>query len=395
MQMISLTPFGRQPVSAGLILARTAPVDTPAPLQIDKWALFDDLRSARADFGVSDRDLAVLHALLSFLPGKALTAEADLVVFPSNASLSDRAHGMAESTLRRHLAALVRAGLIWRQDSPNGKRYAARDRSGALIHAFGFDLRPLLQRASEIGQCAARVQAAQRALVRQRELLVLRLRDAAKLLAYGRGEGLPGDWDAREAEVSALRAALRRRMDAESLSGLLDRAGQLLATIRHCLAIEAGETGGTAAHSGRHHTESNQDSSESEPCPEEGRAPGRAECDPDAAEPPAIPLHLVVKACPDILPYARSRLDSWRDFVAVVAELRGMMGISASAWSEAQRVMGPEVAAIAVAGILQRFTAINNPGGYLRALTLRAASGAFSPGPMIMALLNSAERRAA
>ena len=46
--------------------------------------------------------------------------------FPSNNKLRSRAYGMSEPTLRRHLASLVKAGLLIRRDSPNGKRYARR-----------------------------------------------------------------------------------------------------------------------------------------------------------------------------------------------------------------------------------------------------------------------------
>ena len=72
-----------------------------------------------------------------------------LIVFPSNASLSERAHGMAESTLRRHLASLVGAGLLIRRDSPNGKRFSRKALDGER-RAFGFDLRPLLVMAADI-----------------------------------------------------------------------------------------------------------------------------------------------------------------------------------------------------------------------------------------------------
>ncbi len=54
--------------------------------------------------------------------------------------------GMPASTLRRHLAVLVDAGLIVRRDSPNGKRYARKNRAGAIELAFGFDLSPLVVR---------------------------------------------------------------------------------------------------------------------------------------------------------------------------------------------------------------------------------------------------------
>lgn len=400
MNHISLTPFGRQAVTAGLLAAR-ALENQPAPLpRIDKWALFNDLRTARARFGVTDRDLSVLYALLSFLPTKALEDGADLVVFASNAALSDRAHGMAESTLRRHLAALVKAGLLWRQDSPNGKRYAARDRSGALLHAFGLDLRPLLLRAVEITAAAGAIAEAEQALHRQREALVLRLRDAAKLLAYGRDAGLPGDWDGLEVRLLPLRAALRRKMVEDIVAALLGEAGDILLALRQMIVGDTEEKYGSAAHSERHYTNSNKDSYESEPCQEKGRAQDQAVVleDRHTAEGqgfPAVPLQLVLKACPDIQPYARSNLMHWRDLVAVAGEVRGMMGISASAWEEAKRLMGPETAAMAVAAMLQRIGAISNPGGYLRALSGKAASGAFSAGPMIMALLNSETARAA
>lgn len=394
MQHLSLTPFGRQPVTSGLLTARQRGEGTPALPRIDKWSLFNDLRSARGHFGVTDRDLSVLYALLSFLPARALEDDAALVVFPSNAALSDRAHGMAESTLRRHLAALVAAGLIWRQDSPNGKRYARRDASGGLALAFGFDLRPLLVRAAEIARAAAEAAEAAEARRRARETLVLHLRDAAKLVAHGREAGHAGDWVALERRLLPLRAGLRRKLDAESLAAMGAEAADILRQACAWLDMKTEKTVGTAAHSGRHHTDSKPNSSVLEPCQEKAKAVDDLP-EPDKADgvegpsptTPALPLHLVLRACPEVLPYARGKVGTWRDLVATAGDLRGMMGISASAWVEAQQVMGPETAAIAVSAMLQRFDRIANPGGYLRALSGKAAAGGFSPGPMIMALL--------
>lgn len=398
MQHVSLTPFGRQPVTSALLAARQHGSGTPALPRIDKWSLFNDLRTARARFGITDRDLSVLYALLTFLPAKVLEDGAALVVFPSNASLSDRAHGMAESTLRRHLAALVGAGLIQRQDSPNGKRYARRDAGGSLAQAYGFDLRPLLVQAQAIASLAAEVTAKAEGLRLAREALVLRLRDCAKLLAHGRDAALPGNWDRQEARLLPLRAALRRKLSAETLDALTAEAVDILRALCAMLDFATEETVGTAAHSGRHLTMTNPDSSDLEPCQETAMA------EPKAPEPqrtdalgvasaaddrtvPQLPFHLVVKACPDLVPYAQGRLSGWRDLVATAGHVRGMMGISASAWEEAMHVMGAEVAAITVAAMLQRFDRIANPGGYLRALSAKAATGGFSPGPMVMALL--------
>jgi replication initiation protein RepC len=51
--------------------------------------------------------------------------------------------------------------------------------------------------------------------------------------------------------------------------------------------------------------------------------------------------------------------------------------------------MGPENTAITLACILERARHINSAGGYLRDLTRRARQKAFSPTPMLMALLRA------
>lgn len=390
MHHISTTPFGRRAVSHGL-LASQALAAAPAPLPAaDKWQLFNDLRTARHRFGVTDRDLVVLNALLTFLPDRQLADAADLIVFPSNAALAERAHGMAESTLRRHLAALIAAGLIARHDSPNGKRYATRSRGGEMLRAFGFSLRPLLVRACVIAEAAEAARDAALHLKLLREAVVLRLRDAAKLLAYAEAEGRLPEGNSLQPALLTAQGTLRRKLDTEALARLQDEADHLLVSVDKLLAspVISEEMSGNAVHFGRHYQSSKPDSHESEPCLETGRREGEG-------IPPALPLGLVVKACPDILPYAQGSIRSWHELITAAAYLRSMMGISADAWNEAQRIMGPEVAAITVAAMLQKVGTIQKPGAYLRHLTVKAASGGFTPGPMIMALLSPANAQAA
>ena len=121
MHHISTTPLGRR--AEGRVYA--------AAPGADKWLILRDLSTARTAFDLSDRALTVLSALLSFHRADTLEDASHAVVFPSNRKLRERANGMAESTLRRHLSALVAAGLIVRRDSPNRKRYA---RNLSLIH---------------------------------------------------------------------------------------------------------------------------------------------------------------------------------------------------------------------------------------------------------------------
>ena len=391
-----MTPFGRQSLTRAHLSAREVAQTPPALPEIDKYSILNDLRDARAAFGLTDRDLGVLYGLLSFLPARKLVDDAMLIVHPSNASLSDRVHGMAESTLRRHLASLVRAGVILRHDSPNGKRYVARTRGGDVQHAFGFDLRPLLARASEISAAAEAARDAALTFKREREAVVLSLRDAAKLAAYGMEAGLDGDWAEIDKRLAPIRRALRRKL---SLAEVMDCASMLVDihdTLCVYLSPEVNELSGNADHIERHQQNSNTDSSDFEPCLEKSRGTGLGPIKPTTdAKAPSIPLPLVLKACPDILPYAGDSIRSWHELIGAAAYVRGMMGISLDAWQEAQRVMGSSEAAVVVISILQRVDTINSPGGYLRALTLKAANGAFSSGPMVMALLSSASGRAA
>jgi replication initiation protein RepC len=157
----------------------------PPEKVVHKWNVFHAICTARPRLGVSERSLSVLNALLTFHPETALTGEDDLIVFPSNDKLTLRAHGMPASTLRRHLAVLVDAGLIIRRDSPNGKRYARKDNAGEIELAFGFDLSPLVVRSEEFEHLAADIEAEARALKLVRERITLCRRDIAKMIATG------------------------------------------------------------------------------------------------------------------------------------------------------------------------------------------------------------------
>lgn len=399
MHHISTTPFGRRAVSAGLLATQAlAAQDAPVPTA-DKYTVLDDLRAARAQFGISDRDLGVLAALLSFHTGRELDAEDPLIVYPSNRTLSDRAFGMAESTLRRHLAALVAAGLILRHDSPNGKRYAARDQRGTVVRAFGFSLRPLLVRAAEIAAGAQNARAQALQMRRLREDVVLMLRDATKLLAYAEETGVAVTDSPLQVRLMEVRRAMRRRLNASELGALQDETAGILAEVSGIFGTKTNNMSGSDAQNGRHYQNSNKDTSDFESSAE--KRAGQAEV-PDTKKPqsgdstePKLPLHLVLKACPDILPYARDPVRHWHQLIATASEVRAMMGISAEAWETAQNAMGPATAAITIAAILQRVDAIRNPGGYLRALSAQAETQGFSPGPMVMALLNPGAMKAA
>ncbi|MEQ1945229.1 plasmid replication protein RepC [Mesorhizobium sp. VNQ89] len=395
------TPFGRRSLTLAHVATQIAASSRPPEKVVHKWKIFQAICKARPSLGVTERALSVLNALLTFHPETALTGEDDLVVFPSNQLLSLRAHGMPASTLRRHLAVLVDAGLIVRRDSPNGKRYARKGASGEIELAFGFDLSPLVVRSEEFESLAAAVEAEARAIKLARERITLCRRDIAKMIATGIEEGVPtrrgGQGPADWAEVHAgfrsivegiPRTATRDQLEAaaEELSQLADDVLNLLETHVKTQDMSANES-----RSERHIQNSNPDPLiDLEPGFRRSRA---ATAVPDPETPrvaeTAYPLGLVMKACPDIADYAKGGISNWRDLLATAAVVRSMLGISPSAWEEAQAVMGEMQAAVVVACILQRGAAIRSAGGYLRGLTEKARAGEFSLGPILMSQVNA------
>lgn len=388
---IATTPFGRRPMSLALLAAQNESHEIPDGKAVDKWQAYRDLCEGKSVVGISDRALAVLAALLSFYPDDELSEENGLVVFPSNRQLILRAHGMSEPTLRRHLAALVENGLIIRRDSPNGKRYARKGRGGAFEEAFGFSLAPMLARAVEFSEAAERVRAGNRALKLMRERITLHRRDISKLIEAAVEEDVPGDWGGLWRRFRAIVDAIPRRAAIADLEPIVCD----LAAIREEVDIflnshmNGEDLNGNDDRTERQYSDSNTDSLiEFEPALEKSGETAEPRRKPQ--EPPkGYPLGFVLKACPEIIDYAVDGIASWRDLMAVAAQVRGYLGVSPSAYEDACHVMGPENAAIVVACILQRAQHINSAGGYLRALTEKARAGEFTVGPMLMAAFKS------
>ncbi|MGQ3212350.1 plasmid replication protein RepC [Shinella sp.] len=397
------TPHGR-PMTLALVKGQLATADRRPSKAVNKWKVFNDVGEAKEVFGLQDRSITVLQALLSFYPSDELSDEGGgLVVFPSNNQLSLRAHGIAGTTLRRHLAALVDAGLIERRDSPNGKRYAHRGRGGEIEAAFGFSLAPLLARAAELANLAQQVAAERLRFKRAREALSLCRRDVRKLISAAMEEGADGDWAAIESMYIDLVARLSRSPRREDIHAALDEMELLREEIINRLEIQlkAEKTDVNDHHDDRHIQNSKPESFlELEPRSEKEQGEMPSQKPKRIAEPlKAFPLNVVLKACPQIADYTPGgRIDGWRDLMTTAVLVRSMLGISPSAYQEACEVMGGENAAIAVACILERAEHINSPGGYLRDLTRKAARGEFGLGPMLMAALRAnggAEKRSA
>lgn len=335
-------------------VARQACSPLPAD-PVDKWDILRDLAVARAHFSLSDRDLAVLQALLSFHPGTELHDPQKLIVFPSNATLCARLNGMPCSTMRRHISRLLDAGVIARRDSPNGKRY--RRREGP---AFGFDLTPLACLAGNIRRKAAEVHAEKHRIILVREQLSLLRRDLNALLSI--------ETDEQSASIADLAGkAMRRKLTLAELESLRD----MLVEAVDNLSKDAATTPDLDS------TDTQNEHHQYSPYKKNPESDIREAHDAD------VTLSEVIERCDELRSFADEPIRDWHGLVRNVERLRPMMGIGDAVWHQAVVQMGKIEAAVTLATMLQRFSQIKVPAAYLRGLVAKAACGEFSVHRMV------------
>jgi replication initiation protein RepC len=351
------TQFGRPMAVAPSPNRNTAeaPDDTSSDI-IDKWDVLKSLSDAAKDFGVTHRTLSVLKALMTFLPSRLINPQhRSAIVFPSNKTLSERLNRMPDSTLRRHLAALVSAGIVSRHDSANRKRFARNAGQGTRI-AFGFDLSPLARRNQEIVTLAtARTQ-------QQEALQALRA-----TVAHLRQQLLNVDGESTLTDEA--NKILRRQPNRTDLARVVSILSDQLATRETSKMIT------TDAQNERHIEDEFIDYSV--PKNIVVKSEQSIQMANKAIPADGLPLKKVLRNLTAFTDYFPDPIRHWYDLISVAERMTQMMGIDAAVFKEAIAEMGSRQAAIVVLSILERFKDIENPGGYLRRLNQSARAGQF------------------
>jgi replication initiation protein RepC len=337
----------------------------------DKWQLLDALSSAADLYDLSHRTLGVLRALLSFHPDRIISPGArDAIVFPANRTLSDRLHGMPESTLRRHLARLVELGIIHRHDSPNRKRFARRQ-NGSVGLAFGFDLSPLARHATQLFDAAkAAENARERLAILRADILHLR----AQYLC------LPNLDTSFLAEMNRL---LRRKPDAEKLTALLQ---DLRAKLADDVSEKTPQMSANNIQNERHIQTEEKSITDSETPQTDIEIQNQKTKTP-------LTVSDIKHLCPTLDEMFPNQLFTWQDLQTCAHHLAPMLGIERPVWLEAVQNLGLYNAMIVLFCIHERFDEIQNPGAYIRHLSRNAGFGKFDISPMLQALSHRSDRR--
>ena len=93
-----------------------------------------------------------------------------------------------------------------------------------------------------------------------------------------------------------------------------------------------------------------------------------------------VDVPMLMAACPEFGEMARGFDGDIRDWPGVhraAAKVRPMIAISEHAWNVAQKALGPEMAAAAIALIYDKHAVgeVSSPGGYLRGMVQKAQDG--------------------
>jgi len=323
------------------------------------------------------------------------------IVWPSNDLLAQKL-GVTVRQVQKLLNQAQALGLIGFVDSPNGHRGGRRGADGFIIWAYGIVLAPIGTRLPEFAARATRGAAEDAALTVLRKRLAAARRKIRELAQAAFDADL-GHLKADEDLALALMATDQMRFVRDG--GLLtacveqiEQRSQRLAEAVSASMAEASASGDdmksscwdvardTHSTTTSHLQSAKADTSRSlakNSSEEEATALleplTRVDIDLDKhGVGPGFIIEIAPDLCTELLYHDRS----WGEVVATAERLAGQSGISASAFKEACRVMGPRGAAASVIATIQKYRRgeVERPGAYLRGMSSKAGKGELNLG---------------
>jgi len=352
-------------------------VSAPAGMRTDKLLSADNavperhlvvemLRNAASVLGLNASVITTLEAMLSCLPPR----RTHHTVFASNATLTFRRNGISDRTLRRHAAILHDAGLLVRQDSPNGKRFSRYSSTENKTLRFGFDLSPLFTRLEEIATHAAE------AVREQEELAYLRCK--VRAIAQDILRSNPAEPTAI-ATLKLLRRKLARA-DYDELFAQLNAVNDsgYSAETANELTPEMSASDGQNV---RHHQKSNKELND-----KEAREETNTLVQISAPPTQVVTIHELLAACPEAAQFSLRKIESLNDVIIHARTLAPMLGIDRNNYEAAQSRLGSVRTAMTIWALMQFHNRIQKVGAYFRAITSGSKSAEFNPEELIRRL---------
>lgn len=394
-------------------------------LSIPKTQAIVALKKVAAAIGLKAADMLLIDTLAAITQPQDWEQGRRPIVWSSNAFLEEQT-GWTLRSVQRHVRRLCEAGVIAMKDSPNGKRWGKRGEDGHILQAFGFDLSPLAARTEEFEALHAELREERQFCASLRSMITVTRRIIRAKIDKAQESRLRGPWRELEEEFTHMLQSLPTRATAtRKLLGLVDVFKDLKDRVEKAFteafdwpeesdAIspqkQAAETKETLSITlnmsptddsiDTHILTTKQPPSVKSNCFEKKHV-----ADVEQELPPTeqvertgevdleinwsthtnkrgsdIDIPMLMASCPHFAEMARGvqgYLRNWSDVHRAAAQLRPMAGISEDAWNAAQKVMGPGIAAAAIALIFDKLTdgQVKSPGGYLRGMVEKAQAG--------------------
>lgn len=393
-------------------------------LAISKTKSIVSIKRVASALGLKSADVMLLDCFAAFTKPQDWEQGRRPIVWASNYYLMEQT-GFSLTALRRHIRRLLEQGVIWVKDSANGKRYGHRDDDGYIIEAYGFDLSPLAARAEEFEVLHAQLLEERQFCKSLRTSLTVTRRIMRAKIEKALENGLRGPWRTLRAEYEGLIEMLPGgTVRSSKLLNILDVFNELKIRVEEAFenafdwseaaddknpqseSIESSDTDVPLSRkdtpkspdNGTHILYTNQPNpvtSNINETKKEPRAPDKTpaviEVDIDEEDinwgmgsesklKTEVDISTVMQACPKFAEMAHDMggyLHNWNEFHRLAGQIRPMAGISEDAWNVSQRILGPHVAAAAIALIFDKYSSgeVSSPGGYLRGIVDKHKSG--------------------
>lgn len=314
------------------------------------------------------------------------------IAWPSDAELQGRL-GVGRSQCKQIVQAALEGGHIRLRRSANGKRYGARDKSGRITQAYGFDLSPLAERMDEFMRLSAEWEA-RRAEGKQMRREIASLRgEICCLVELATDQGSKAhDWQAFAGQADTLLQQRGCDRDPLSLWPIVARLRALRIHVRELVAVatvNAGdhkENGPMGPEYRPHNTNTNQliivkttTSGADAHGPEERsrdqdhrscdtKSPKQTSGDQSALNGFVATPGFVLAVAPAFRLASQNTYPDWSELTRAAFQVCYGLGVSKHAWGQACIMLGSKVAVLALASIAARHSRglVQSPGGLLR-----------------------------
>ena len=395
----------------------------PDTRRISRIEALKTAKRAAAALGLKASKIALIDNLFAYSkPADWNDADVTPVVWPSNDLLA-RKLGVKVSTLKHHLKGLVEAGLIAYSDSPTYQRRGRRDETGKIIEAYGINLSPIAVRYRELLMIANAADADAQARKQYSYRRTILRKEIQSILLSAAQRAVEGPWSHAQARLDTILDEKPRELD--DLMNQVSKLEALLDEIQETYEEAFKEQNSTTVvakfrplrtTAETPHSESRNN--EGTPLPRDTLSDLTAsgglafEKEPSDADHPVqdqktssktleddlkhISLSLLETACPEATEFVPDCFENWNNLRGAAKTLCLAVGINPQVLAEAQEALGPELAAAAVALILQKYgmNLIGKPGAYLRELTKRGRTGELAISRSLFGLANNLEASA-